>query len=275
MAKRIVTITSDWNRQDYYVGMLKGRIYSLLPDVTLVETGDQIAPFRTLEGAFVMRSIMPEFPPESVHLFLVNQGNRPDIFPLLVKSNQRYLIAWEDSVLGLVVEEEPEYCLRITPEVFTEIKRRLDIQNSRVAPSFPALGLFPVLVLAIEAGIPFDELGPHQPELVLSSPWLPVIQDQSITGRIIYIDSYGNAISNISRELFDKMGQARKFEIFLISNHYRLNSINTGYLETEPGEMLALFNSLNFLELAIVHGSIAELLGIEPGSTIKIKFYDA
>ncbi len=274
MAKTIVTITSDWNRQDYYSGMLKGRIYSLLPEVTLLETVDQILPFRTLDGAFVLRSLMPEFPQGSIHLFLVNQGNKPDVYPLLLKTKGMYLVAWEDSVLGLVVEDQPELCLRITPDVFAEMKIKTGVSNAKVAPSFPELGLFPVIVKAICMDLPLAEFGPNQPELLMTSPWLPVIQEQSITGRIIYIDSYGNAISNISKDLFEKIRQGKKFEIFLISNHYRLDTINTGYLETEPGEMLALFNVVNFLEVAIVHGSIAELLGLEPGSTIKIKFYE-
>lgn len=271
---RIVTITSDWNRQDYYSGMLKGRLYSLLPDIRVVETGDKILPFRILEGAFIVRSVIPEFPPGSIHLFLVNQGNKPDVYPLLVKTKGRYLIAWEDSVLGLVVEDKPELCLRITPDVFNKIKKMTGIVNGQVFPSFPELGLFPIIALALIMELPLDELGPDQPDLVVSSPWLPVIQDQSLIGRVIYIDSYGNAISNISKDLFDRSSQGKRFEIYIISNHYRLDKINTGYLETEPGEMLALFNALNFLEFAIVHGSISELLGLEPGSTIKIKFYD-
>lgn len=274
MVKRIVTITSDWNRQDYYSGMMKGRLYSLLPDVNIVDTGDQILPFKTLEGTFVVRNMMAEFPVGTIHLFLINQGNRPDVFPVLIKANGQYLIAWEDSVLGLLVEQEPEMCIRISPDVFTKIKQMLGSTNGRVTPSFPELGLFPLIAQAVQNDLPLQDLGPNQPELIMSSPWLPVIQEQSLTGRIIYVDSYGNAISNISRDLFDKTKQEKRFEIFLISNHYRLDVINTAYMETEPGEMLALFNALNLLEFAIVHGSIAELLGLEPGSTIKIKFYE-
>jgi len=271
---RIVTITSDWNRQDYYTGMLKGRLCSLMPDVRLIETGDQILPFRTLEGAFIVRSVLSEFPVGSIHLFLVNQGNRPDVYPLILKTQGRFIIAWEDSVLGLIVEEKPELCLRITPDVFIKIKKMAGIVNGQVLPSFPELGLFPIIALAIDMELPFAELGPDQSDMVMSSPWLPVIQDNSLVGRVIYIDSYGNAISNISKDLFDRSCEGKRFELFIISNHYRLDKINTGYLETEPGEMLALFNSLNFLEFAIVHGSISELLGLVPGSTIKIKFYD-
>ncbi|MCK5821788.1 MAG: SAM-dependent chlorinase/fluorinase [Bacteroidales bacterium] len=271
---RIVSITSDWNRQDYYSGMMKGRLSSLMPDVRLIETGNQILPFRTLEGAFIVRSILPEFPIGSIHLFLVNQGNSPDVYPMLLKTKGRYIIAWEDSVLGLVVEEKPELCLRITPDVFNKMKKLTGVVNGQVAPSFPELGLFPIIALSIVLELPLAELGPDQSDIVMNSPWLPVIQDKTLVGRVIYIDSYGNAISNISKDLFDRANQGKRFEIYIISNHYRLDRINTGYMETEPGDMLALFNAINYLEFAIVHGNISDLLGLETGSTIKIKFYD-
>ena len=271
---RIVTITNDWNTQDFYSGMLQGRLHSLVQELKIIEINNSIRPFRSLEGAFVIRNILNVYPAGSIHLFLVNQGNKPNVYPLLIRINNQYLIAWEDSVLGLIFDNPPDLCVRITPEVFNEVKLLTGQNDIRVAPSFPELELFPMMVLAINSELPLDKLGPNTPELVMQSPWLPVIQDQTISGRVIFIDSYGNAISNISKDLFAQIGLGRKFEIFLISNHYKIDYINTGYLETEPGEMLALFNSVNFLELAIVHGNIASLLGLEPGSTIKIKFYE-
>lgn len=270
----LITLTTDWNRQDYYAGMMKGRILSLMPDASVQEVTHHIEPFHSLEGAFVLRHIIREYPEKSIHLFMVNQGNRPDIFPLIISTKGKSIIAWEDSVLGLVIDDEPDYCLRITPEVFAQIKKELSIDNSGVSPSFPELGLFPVLALFIQRGLRHEDFGVNEKERITSSPWLPVIQEQSISGRVLYIDSYGNAISNITKELFEKIRQGRKFEIFLISNHYRIDKINTAYLETEPGEILALFNALNFLEVAMVHASISELLGLEAGSTIKVKFND-
>ena len=270
----IITLTTDWNRHDYYAGMIKGRILSLLPEASVQEVTHDIDPFHSLEGAFVLRQIIEEFPVGSIHLFMVNQGNLPDVFPLIIKRKGSYIIAWEDSVLGLVMDDEPEYCLRITPGVFSGIKQKLGLKNSSVAPSFPELGLFPVLSLFIDKELDLMEFGPNEPERIGSSPWLPVIQEQNLTGRVIYIDSYGNAISNITKELFEKIRQGRKYEIILVSNHYRIDKINTGYLETEPGEIMALFNVLNFLELGMVHGSISEMLGLEAGSTIKVKFND-
>lgn len=270
----IVTFTSDWSSQDYYSGMLKGRLLSLQPDWKIVEITQQIKPFKTLEGAFILRHMMGQYPPGTIHLFLINQGNRPDTYPMVLSYQEIFLIAWEDAVSDLVLDGDPDWWIRITPEVFSSIRDLTGIRNGQISPSFPELLLFPVLAYAISLGTPFQELTKNTSGLPGTTPWLPVIQDGTISGRVIYIDSYGNAISNITRALFLQTGQGREFDIFLISNHYRINRITKGYLETEPGEMLALFNSIELLEVAIVHGNISGLLGIEPGATIKIKFYE-
>ncbi len=267
-----ISLTTDWHKQDYYSGMMKGRLLSLIPDAHIVEVSNRIGTFHALEGAFVLRQVITEFAAGSIHLFTVNQGNLPDVYPLLIKTKLGAIVAWQNAVQGLLIDEKPEYCLRVTPVVFQKMKAQLEISNTKVYPSFPELGLFPVIAKAFFEKLDLSDLGPDESDLITNSPWLPVIQEQSITGHIIYIDSYGNAITNISRELFDKIRQDRKYEILLVSNRYRITHINTAYLETEPGEILALFNSLSLLELAQVHGNVSELLGMETGSTIKIKF---
>lgn len=271
---RIVTLTSDWNSRDYYTGMLKGRLLSMVSDLNIVENSHFIRPFSTLEGAFVMSMMIPQYPEGTVHLYMVNKGNRPDIFPVLVSFGKQYLIAWEDALPGIFSGPKPELVVRISPDIFASIRSMTGMTSLKVSPSFPELQIFPLLVLAIDKNLNFAELASHEPGLISESPWLPVIQNQTISGRVIYIDSYGNAISNITKSLFDQVRQGRKFDIFLLSNHYRISKLNTGYLETEPGDLLALFNSAGLLEVAIVHGSISELLGLEPGGMIKIKFYD-
>jgi S-adenosylmethionine hydrolase len=103
---------------------------------------------------------------------------------------------------------------------------------------------------------------------------LPTIDESVINGSIVYIDSYRNAITNIPKELFEKIGKNRPFDVFIQSNHYKINKINKTYSETSAGELLALFNSLNLLEIAISSGNAADLLNLNINSIIRIKFYD-
>jgi S-adenosylmethionine hydrolase len=83
-----------------------------------------------------------------------------------------------------------------------------------------------------------------------------------------------NAITNVSKELFDKVGQGRKFEIFVQSQHNKVEKIAKSYNDVDPGDLLALFNSAGLLEIAINNGYAAQLLNLNNGSSVRIKFYE-
>ncbi|MBU0764442.1 MAG: SAM-dependent chlorinase/fluorinase, partial [Bacteroidetes bacterium] len=103
---------------------------------------------------------------------------------------------------------------------------------------------------------------------------LPVIEDATIFGSVVYIDSYQNVVTNITRELFEQVRKNRSFEIIPQNYVYKINKINTAYNQTSEGELLAIFNSLGLLEIAIRNGNAAELMNLDTRSKIRIKFHD-
>jgi len=270
----VITFTSDWNKQDYYSGMLKGRILRMIPSASLVDISHDIQPFHSIQGAFVLRHALTEFPMGTIHVLLVNQGFSGDVNPVICKYRGQYILSWNDPVLGLLFDEEPEFCLQITPDIFSKMDLKdPDISGTNdFSPAFPEMALFPNIIkwLIEKQDLVFEG---QESIPIGQSPWQPVIQGGAITGRVIYIDSYKNAISNISRSLFDSMKQEGGFGIFVKSNHYKIEELSANYRDAEPGDLIALFNSVGFLEIAIIQGRVGELLSLEPGSTIKVKFY--
>jgi len=272
----VISFTSDWNRHDYYAGMLKGKIIRMVPGASLVDISHDIQPFHTLQGAFVLRQAMFEFPEGSIHVFLVNQGYSDEINPVICKYMGQFILAWKDPVLGLLFDREPEFCMEVTQDFFASIKstyKNVTFENNGFSPSFPEMALFPLIIKWISDN-PDNRPGEHEQISIGESPWQPVIQEGSITGRVIYIDSYKNAISNITLGLFKEMHKGRRFEIFVKSNHYKITELSQSYGEAEPGDLIALFNSAGFLEIAMVQANVGDLLSLEQGSSIKIKFYD-
>jgi S-adenosylmethionine hydrolase len=178
-------------------------------------------------------------------------------------------------VLGLIFEEEPEYCIQVSPDVFASINPGNGTVRDPNAffPSFPELSLFPKILKWLDESSP-DSIEKIDKVSVDQSPWQPIIQEGAITGRVLYIDSYNNAISNISLKLFNELHHGKRFEIFVKSNHYRIDKISQTYEEADPGDLIALFNSVGFLEIAMVQAPVGDLLSLEQGSTIKIKFYE-
>jgi S-adenosylmethionine hydrolase len=101
---------------------------------------------------------------------------------------------------------------------------------------------------------------------------LPTIDESVINGSVIYIDSYRNAFTNISLDLFHQIGKGRAFDILVQSNHNRISRLNQRYGESSQGEILALFNSIGLLEIAINGGNAADLLDLSLNSSVRVKF---
>lgn len=109
-------------------------------------------------------------------------------------------------------------------------------------------------------------------ELKKTFAGLPGYDRQGINGQVVYIDSYGNAITNIGRELFDKAGGGRPFEIILHTPSTKITTLANYYGDAAPGELLGLFNSAGYLEFAVNKGNLAQLESIATGASVRIKF---
>lgn len=253
----IVTITSDWNSDDYYSAAVKGKILSRCPDTTLVNITNQVPPFGIAQAAFQLRHAYRHFPAGSVHLIAVNSETKEKQAAIALKANEHYFIGNDNGIFGLILDEDPDEVVQI---------------DCPADDTFPELSVFAEAVCDLLTSGKLGSLGKHYKLVNKRVPMLPTIDESVINGSVVYIDSYKNALTNINRELFDQIGKGRPFEIFIQSNHYRINRLNERYSESSLGEMVALFNSIGLLEIAINGGNAAELLNLSINSPIRIKF---
>lgn len=256
----IITLTSDWNENDYYVASLKGKLLSSCPEARIVDINHRVKPFNSAQAAFVVRNSYPNFPDNTIHIIAVNSEPEAGGQILAARMNSQYFLCADNGILGLLGGPEPEIVVKLAYSA----KQHL--------ASFISLSIFAEVACKLAKGTPLTELGTPANSYNKQTPLRPTIEDQTITGSIIHIDSYQNAITNISKELFDRVGNGRKFEIYVQSKHYMINRISNKYNETPPGELLALFNAVNLLEIAIRNGNAAGLLKLNTSSTIRVEF---
>jgi S-adenosylmethionine hydrolase len=270
----VITLTTDWQTRDYYSGMIKGRLLRLVPDAVIIEISQHIEPFHILQASFILRQALPEFPDGTIHLFLVNQGHQPGIWPAVAKYKDQYLVGWDDGILALIMDTDPDYYLRLDHTIMSKMDSATGVEDKFriIEPSFPELSLFSRIAAYLATGLHLMQSGPNSTDFIRSNSWLPVIHRDQVDGQVVFIDSYRNAITNIPKSVFLRIGTNRTFEITIKSNRYKIHGINNTYLESEPGDLLAIFNSAGLLEIAIAQGNAAELLGFEPGTPIKIRF---
>ncbi len=256
----IITLTSDWNENDYYVASLKGKLLSTCPEAQIIDLNHRIKPFHIAQAAFVVRNSYPHFPDNTVHIIAVNSEPEPDGLLLGARKENQYFLCADNGLLGLLGGSEPEVVVKLRG-------KHMDQPGS-----FVSLTIFSDIACALAAGTPISELGEPTTTYDRQTPLRATIEENTITGSIIHIDSYQNAISNISRELFDRVGKGKPFTIYVQSKHYKISRINQRYNETGPGDLLAIFNSAGLLEIAIRNGNAAGLLKLTTDSTLRVEF---
>jgi S-adenosylmethionine hydrolase len=273
----IITLTTDFGTKDHFVGAIKGTIYSELPDARIVDISHQISPFNITETAYILKNAYKSFPEGSIHIIGVDSELNIDNKHIALKLDNHYFICPDNGVISLLANE-------IQPEKIVEINI-----HDRVETIFPVLDVFVKVACHIARGGTLEVIGKIIPEFKKMVELQPVISSDNSTifGNVIYIDNYGNSISNISKKLFKEIGKGRDFEV--IANRYVFTTINTKYSDivdfTVPkdqrqkdGTRLAIFNSANYLEIAMYRsnlntvGGAASLLGLNYRDVITIKF---
>jgi S-adenosyl-L-methionine hydrolase (adenosine-forming) len=255
----IITLISDWQQNDHYLSALKGKLYSLLPNVNIVDISHQVPAFGFIKAAFILRNSYRSFPKGTVHLVCINSEATPKIPHIAVYNDGHFFLGADNGVFGIMFPDKPEKVVVLEHSTITV---------------FPEYDVFADAAVYLANGGSLENLGQEYTNFNTPAPFRATHEGSVINGSVIYIDSYSNAITNITKELFEKVCKGRRFEILLQTNYYKITKINTYFHETADGELLALFNSANLLEIAVAKGNAAELLSLGPNATIRIKFYD-
>lgn len=264
----VITLTSDMGLRDYYVGALKGAIYSQLPEATIVDISHDIPPFDIARASFVIRNAYPHFPQGSVHIIGVNPelDLHEGVMHVLVGHKGHYFIGADNGIFSLLIDGEPD-------QVF-----ELSLSQAVDDLTFPTKDVFvPAACHLLRGGTP-EIIGKARGALKQRSMFRPVVEPNAIKGSIIYIDSYGNAITNITRNLFRESAKGRSFRVVYGGSNSIIREISDAYNNVAEGERLALFGSSGYLEIAInrgAHGSgggAATLLGLKINQSVRIEF---
>jgi len=254
----IITLTTDWNTDDYYIGAVKGSIYSNCLNANIVDISHKIKPFNIFQAAFVLKNSYPLFPKGSVHVIGVKSDISKENKYLAAEFNDHYFLSADNGIFSLLFKDNDKVSY-------------YEIENTEPT-TFPTLNIFSKLACKIINGTDIKSIGSKRDSIVRRVPLRATIEDNVVIGSIVYIDSFQNAITNISKDIFDRVGKGKAFKIFVQSNHYTISKINSSYQETSIGELLAIFNSINLLEIAINGGNAAELLNLDTNSSVRIKF---
>lgn len=254
----IITLTTEWNKNDYYIGAVKGAILGECSDANVLDISHSIPTFSYVQAAFILRSCYKNFPAGTIHIIGVKTETTNNHPYLAIEYNSQFFIVANNGITDLIFGDKPKKIISI--DIFG---------NYSV---FPELDIFAKAACFLAKGNDISKLGEDVSTLGKPFVFLPAIDDSSITGTVVYIDSYKNAITNITESLFNDIGKGRQFEIFLANQKYKTKIISKKYSAEGEGEIITLFNSLGLLEIAIYNAAVCDLLSLELNSSIRVKF---
>lgn len=254
----VITLTTDWGLRDQHVAVLKGKILRAIDNPLLIDISHDVQPFNIAQAAYLFRNTYLNFPEGSIHF--IGVGSFPSVNTefVAIKKDGHSFVGMNDGFFSLVFDDQPVDMVQLTA----------------TGVPFAAYDMNAVVnaILHLSSGKNIYELGSRVTDFVQKSDFRPVIEEDMIRGSIIYIDDFGNAVTNIDWKLFEQIREGRKFEINARRQQYTITTLSEHYAAADRGNLLALFNTSGYLEIAINQGNASTLLGLKNNDTIRIDF---
>ena len=255
----IITLTTDLGDKDIYQAALKGSILKLLPDVNIVDITHSVAAFNVQQAAFILKNSFYYFPETTVHLIGIDTVYNSDTRYLAVKYKNHFFVGSDNGIFSLMFDSEPDEIVEI------------NIMQDLKFLHFPLADIFVKAACHLAGGGALSEIGLPLVSMEKKMNLQPVIEKNMIKGVVIYIDSFQNVITNITKEFFNKVQQGRRFTLYFKRNE-TINHLSWHYNEVPEGEKLCLFGISDHLEIAINKGNASGLLGLNLGDSVIIDF---
>lgn len=256
----IITLTTDLGYKDFYQAALKGSILKTLPKVTIIDISHEIEAFNISKAAFLLKNSFHYFPEGTVHLIGIDTVYSASNKYLALKYQDHYFVGADNGIFSLIFEEEPQQIVE------------LNILQDLKFLHFPLADIFVKAACHLANGGKLNEIGDPIFEIEERINFHPVIVGNSIRGNVIFIDSFENVITNVTKDLFTKVQNGRNFTLSFKRNE-KINQLSWHYDEVQEGEKLCLFGISNHLEIAINKGKASGLLGLKANDMIQIDFH--
>jgi len=255
----IITLTTDLGDKDIYLAALKGSIFKLLPTVNIVDVTNSVSAFNIQQAAFILKNSFYYFPDNTVHLIGIDTVYSGQTKYLAVRYKNHYFVGADNGIFSLMFNTEPDEMVEI------------NIMQDLKFLHFPLADIFVKAACHLASGGNINEIGLPVSGIEKKMTLQPVLEKNLIKGVVIYIDSFQNVITNITKDLFNKQQRGRQFVLSFKRNE-SINHLSWHYSEVPEGEKLCLFGISDHLEIAINKGNASGLLGLNLGDSVIIDF---
>jgi len=256
----IITLTTDLGSKDFYQAALKGSILSILPTANIVDITHEVPSFNISYAAFVLKNVYNYFPKGTVHLIGIDSVFSEQSKYVALKHYDHYFVGADNGIFSLLFDEAPDEIVE------------LNIMQDLKYLHFPLVDIFVKAAIHLAKGGKLKEIGIPTDTVEERMLLHPVIERDIIRGSVIYIDTFCNVITNITKELFTRIQRNRDFTLYFRKSE-TINQLSWHYNEVPEGEKLCLFGISNHLEIAINKGKASGLLGLHLNDIVRVEFH--
>jgi S-adenosylmethionine hydrolase len=254
----VITLTTDFGTRDWFVGTMKGVILGINPRAAIVDLTHEISAGGIAAGAFALAAGCHYFPKGTVHVAVVDPGVGSKRGAIAVQTANHFFVGPDNGVLSWAIAREKVRSIR-------------RLENDRfflqpISHTFHGRDIFAPVAAHLSRGVPIHKFGPAQKDIV-RLPWpKPRVSPAGIEGEVVYIDRFGNAITNIANASVP----ARHAHEVRIGRR-RMGAVRTFYQSVPAGQPVVVRGSSGFLEIAVNGSCAADEFGITIGDRIVLR----
>jgi len=264
----LITLTTDFGLKDPFVGMMKGVIYSINGTAQIVDISHGITSQDILEAAFVISASYRFFPERTIHLVIVDPGVGGRRRPILVKASGHYFMGPDNGVFSWVIDADPAgRVIEVTAEEYF-------LKN--VSATFHGRDIFAPAAAWLSTGVAPDSFGREIHDYIRLD--VPKITEgaNDISGRVLYIDRFGNMITNISAGVLNHLMPPgiSASNISVRVGGVDIVGLKRYYAEAAAGEPGSIISSFDLLEIYVYMGNASKTLNVRKGDIVEVRRQD-
>jgi hypothetical protein len=263
MPRPIITFTSDFGHEDWFVGVVHGVIVGICPEACVVDLAHGIPPGNIARAAFVLEAAAPDFPPGTIHLAVVDPGVGTARRALAVSARGQFFVGPDNGILEwALAAPDAEARVLTADRYFREV----------VSRTFHGRDVFAPVAAHLARGLDFGKLGARVSDPVRLDRAAPSASGDMLLGRVAYVDRFGNALTNLTSGAVALAFPGIPEERLEVEAGTRsIRGISRSYGDQEVGTIVALMGSSGRLEIAQVGGDASARLGLGEDDPVRVR----
>ena len=273
----IITLITDFGYKDHFVGQVKGDIYIKYPEANVVDISHEVSPFNIMEAAYILENCYKRFPENTIHIIDVDSERTKEKKHIVMYLDNHYFITADNGILSILSQN-------INPQEIYEITIHEDLNSVDSSTK-----IFTEVACHLAKGGKPEIVGKKIEKIKSVKNLKPFLNDdqKQIVSSVIYIDNFGNVVTNLKKSYFEEIRKGRDFEIS--ARNYKFSKIYSRYSDivnyatptsqrNDEGKGMVVFNSNDLLQISIYRsnpmnvGTASSLMGLKIYDSVTVTF---